>query len=178
MLQAAAAATYSGEPAASSDTAMAAGSTQQQHPAGGGEQEGAEPGALSWTVALQVIAAMHSLPALAGFALRSAFERSPCDGTALAAGGTGASLLSTASAAAACILATVIWRQTRAGGVGTGSGDRGGAGGGFIAAAHQIRASLGGSGWRRLKSTALTSAVVQLSVMACIDWAAAAVKIP
>lgn len=112
--------------------------------------------------------------------------------SSVAAGGAS----SVAAAAAACVLATVAWRHARpaparlaplgrsrgasaaASEAGEGGHSGGGGGSGVLSraaeAAWRFRAALAGSGWRRLKAALLTCTVVQLSVVACIDWAAAA----
>lgn len=106
-----------------------------------------------------------------------------------------------AATAAACVLAAVAWRHYRmaaaseprgsggslaaAGGADGGSDGAGGGGGASESTSAATRAAAGtgsarwravlvGHGWRRLKAALLAAVIVQLSVMACIDWAAAA----
>lgn len=170
-----------------------------------------DSGALSWPMALQTVALLHAVPALAAVAIRAAFRPAGCIQTGAAgaaAGGSGAaswlgSWLSSnfgttvdadtaAATAAGCTLAIVAWRHFRlpdtagcsgSGDAGSGAGSSGGrdvsaATGGFGGQASgrsmmHWQAALAGCGWHRLKAALMASVIVQLSVMACIDWAAA-----
>jgi hypothetical protein len=152
-------------------------------------------GALSWTAALYTMAVLHAGPAAAAFAISAAFQHNACapeahdDPTAVSGhsvvGGTMQRLLGSSqggvAAAAACVLATAVWRHARsaaaeppievsagsaAGKLTGGAGSerqRSPAGGGLLsrggAAALGYRAALGGCGWRRLKAALLTAVV-------------------
>ena len=152
-------------------------------------------GALSWTAALYTMAVLHAGPAAAAFAMSAAFQHNACapeahdDPTAVSghsvAGGTMQRLLGSSqggvAAAAACVLATALWRHTRSAAAGplvevsadsaagkltsgAGSEQQGSAAGSgllsrAVTAASGYRAALRGYGWRRLKATLLTAVV-------------------